>query len=94
MQLEMEIAKSAAKEKVLAALEAKEPSQPVRSNLQSPLFMTKVNSQARSQSSESNKSSRLESSGYDITTLETMLRLQGQQNDLNLNYEVFLFNLN
>jgi hypothetical protein len=87
MQLETEIAKSIAKEKVLAALEENERSkiiQPVRTNIQSRLSKTKVNSQAKSQPSESNKSSRSESSGYGITTLQTMLRLQGQQSDLNL----------
>ena len=87
MQLETEIAKSVAKEKVLAALEENERSkiiQPVRTNILSRLSKTKVNSQAKSQPSESNKSSRSESSGYGIRTLQTMLRLQGQQNDLNL----------
>lgn len=87
MQLETEIAKSVAKENVWAALEENERSkiiQPVRTNIQSRLSKTKVNSQAKSQPSESNKSSRSESSGYGITTLQTMLRLQGQQNDLNL----------
>jgi hypothetical protein len=50
MQLETEIAKSVAKEKVLAALEENERSkiiQPVRTNILSRLSKTKVNSQAK-----------------------------------------------